>query len=68
MAFMFKLETRDGDSADPPTFRTAVPGWRVGDTIPLGGRPSLQVIEVRDDNVDEPPVLVVEEVTSPTTS
>jgi hypothetical protein len=43
-----------------------MPGWRVGDTIPLGGRPSLRVIEVRDDNVDEPPVLVVEEVAPPT--
>jgi hypothetical protein len=65
MAFLFKLETRDGAAADLPTFRTAVPGWRVGDTIPLGGRPSLRVVEVRDDNVDEPPVLAVEEVARP---
>jgi hypothetical protein len=38
-----------------------VPGWRVDDTIPLGGR-SLRVVEVRGDNVDEPAVLVVENV------
>jgi hypothetical protein len=61
MAFMFKLETRDGDPADPPTFSTAVPGRRVGDTIPVGRR-SLRVVDVRDDNFDEPPVLVVEGV------
>jgi hypothetical protein len=59
---MLRRQLRDGVAADPPTFSTAVPGWRVGDTIPLGGRPSLRVIEIRDDNVDEPPVLVVESV------
>jgi hypothetical protein len=58
MAFTFRLETRDGTLADPPTFATAVPNWRPGDTIPLGGR-SLRVLDVRwgDD-----PVLVVEDV------
>jgi hypothetical protein len=66
MAFLFKLETRDGAAADPPTFATAVPGWRPGDTIPPGGRPSLRVIEVREDNVDEPPILVVEGATRST--
>ena len=34
MTFLFKLETKDGAAADPPTFRTAVPNWRPGDTIP----------------------------------
>jgi hypothetical protein len=59
MAFLFKLETTDGTPADPPTLQSAVPNWRPGDTIPLG-RSTLRVVEVRDDDVDEPPVLVVE--------
>jgi hypothetical protein len=59
MAFLYRLETRDGAAADPPTFSTGVPNWRAGDTIPLGGR-SLCVIDVRDIDGDAPPVLVVE--------
>jgi hypothetical protein len=59
MAFLFKLETEDGEPADPATLRTAVPNWRPGDVIPLGGR-SLRVVDVRDDDdADQAPVLVV---------
>jgi hypothetical protein len=47
MAFLFRLEHEDGTPADPRTFRTAVPSWRPGDVIPLGGR-SLRVVDVRD--------------------
>jgi hypothetical protein len=61
MAFMFKLEIADGTPADPPTFRTSTSSWRAGDTIALGRR-TLPVIDVRDVDVDEPPVLVVETV------
>jgi hypothetical protein len=43
------------------TFRTAVPKWRPGDVIPLPHR-SLRVDEVRDDDADQAPTLVVEEV------
>jgi hypothetical protein len=65
MTLTFKLETRDGTPADPPTFRTAAPIWRAGDTIPLGRR-SLRVIEVRPTT--DGSVLVVDEVARPTTS
>jgi hypothetical protein len=34
--FTYRLEHEDGTPADPPTFRTAVPNWQAGDTIPLG--------------------------------
>jgi hypothetical protein len=35
-AFTYKLElAADGAPADPPVFRTAVPNWRVGGTIPV---------------------------------
>jgi hypothetical protein len=61
MAFLFRLETTDGAPAEPPTLSTAVPNWRVGDTIPLGQR-TLCVVRIRDDDADQPPVLVVEDV------
>jgi hypothetical protein len=61
MAFLYRLEREDGTPADPPTFRTAVPNWRAGDVIPLPHR-SLSVVEVRDDDADQAPTLVVEDV------
>jgi hypothetical protein len=39
-----------------------VPNWRVGDTIPLG-RKSLRVVGKSEDDADQPPILVVEEIT-----
>jgi len=61
MAFLFKPETAEGLPAEPPTMRSAVPNWRPGDTIPLGQR-MLRVVRVRDNDTDQPPVLVVEDV------
>jgi hypothetical protein len=56
----YKLELEDGTPADPPTLRSAPSvTWKAGDTIPLGGR-TLRVVEVRDDDADQPPRLVVE--------
>jgi hypothetical protein len=60
MAFLWKLETKDGQPAEPATFKTAVPNWKPGDQIPLGGR-SLRVVAVRDDDADQPPTLVVDD-------
>jgi hypothetical protein len=60
MAFTFKLETADGVPADPPTLTTVAPTWRPGDTIPLGGR-ALRVVDVRQVDAGEMPVLVVED-------
>jgi hypothetical protein len=59
--FLFRLETEDGAPAEPPSLTTAVPNWRSGDEIPLGRR-SLRVVRVRDDDADQPPVLVVEDM------
>jgi hypothetical protein len=63
MAFAstFELRRVDGTPADPPTLTTVAPLWRPGDTIPLGRR-TLRVVEVRQGNSDERPVLVVEDV------
>jgi hypothetical protein len=58
----FKLELASGEPADPPTFQSAVPNWKVGDTIFLGpGRPQLRVVALHAGATeDEERVLVVE--------
>jgi hypothetical protein len=61
MAFLFRLETRDGAAADPSTLSSAVPNWRPGDTIPLGANRTLRVVDIRDDDAEQPPVLIVED-------
>ena len=61
MTYHFRLQRSDGSPADPPTYRSTVFTWRQGDTIPLGER-SLRVLGVRDDDADQPPVLVVEDM------
>jgi hypothetical protein len=58
--FLFRLETPDGSPAEPPTLASAIPNWKAGDTVPLGGG-TLRVVDVRDDEADQPPVLIVEE-------
>ena len=60
MAFLFRLETADGAPAEPVTLNSAVPNWGAGDTIHLGKR-TLRVIGKRDDDADQPPVLIVED-------
>jgi hypothetical protein len=70
MAFMFRLEGKDGtpaEPAEPVTFRTAISSWRPGDTIPLG-RKTLRVVHVRDEDADQAPVLVVEDSGPPANS
>jgi hypothetical protein len=54
MAFNFKLVTVDGTPADSPTFKTAAPRWRPGDTIPLGYK-TLCVVDVPNGKPDEEP-------------
>jgi hypothetical protein len=61
-AFAYMLEREDGTPADPSSFRTTVLAWRPGDTIPLSSGRALRVVRVRDDDADQPPVLVVEDM------
>jgi hypothetical protein len=61
MAFTFKLETTDGEPADPPSLTTVAPMWRPGDTIPLGAGRALSVVGVHVTAADETPVLIVED-------
>jgi hypothetical protein len=60
--FLFRLELADGAPAEPSKIEVAVPNMRVGDSVPLGKR-TLRVVGVRDDDADQPPVLVVEVAT-----
>jgi hypothetical protein len=64
MTFTFKLERLDGTPAEPPSIESSVLSWSLGDTIPLGANRMLQVVRVRDDDADQPPVLVVEDMPS----
>jgi hypothetical protein len=59
--FLFRLETAGGIAAEPATVSVAVPNMRVGDTIPLG-QTMLRVVGKRDDDAEQPPVLVVEDM------
>ena len=59
--FLFRLETVEGEPAEPPTLSAAVPNWKPGDTIHLGKR-ALRVVALRDEDGDRPPMLVVEEM------
>jgi hypothetical protein len=61
MAFTFKLELADGALADPARFTTVAPQWKPGDTIPLGPGRALRVVGKRVTDLDETPVLIVED-------
>jgi hypothetical protein len=62
MTFTVKLEQADGAPAEPPTIQSTVTNWRTGDTIPLGRDRMLRVVGIVVSNKDEPPVLIVEDV------
>jgi hypothetical protein len=62
MTFTVKLEQADGTPAEPPTIQSTVTNWRTGDTIPLGRDRTLRVVGIVVSNADEPPVLIVEDV------
>ena len=64
----FRLQRTDGSPADPPTYRSTVLVWHQGDQIPLNAVRTLRVLGVRDDDADQPPVLVVEDLPGPATS
>jgi hypothetical protein len=59
-AFTFRLERLDNKPADPPVVHAAVPNWKPGDEISLGGGRSLRVVGTRAGVGDDDPVLVVD--------
>ena len=66
--YHFRLQRTDGTPADPPTYRSTVLSWRQGDMIPLSADRTLRVLGVREDDADQPPVLVVEDLPRSATS
>jgi hypothetical protein len=68
IAFTYMLEHPDGSPAEAPTFRSSTLNWRQGDKIYLPGERTLRVLGVRDDDADQPPALVVEDLPGSATS
>ena len=66
--YHFRLQRTDGFSADPPTFRSSTLNWRQGHKIYLTAGRTLRVLGVRDDDADQPPALVVEDMPGSATS
>jgi hypothetical protein len=62
MTFTIKLERADRTPAEPPSIGPTVTNWRTGDTIPISAGRSLRVVGIVATNENEPPVLVVEDV------
>ena len=61
MSFAFRLELANGEPAEPPTFTSSEPNWRVGDTIFLGPRRRLRVVGLyAGTTADGERVLIVE--------
>ena len=60
--FLFRLVTVEREPGDAPRLSAAVPNRNVGDTMHVRGR-TVRVVGRRDDDGDQPPVLVVEEMT-----
>ena len=60
--YHFRLQRTDGSPANPPTYRSSTRNWRQGDKIPLTAERTLRVLGVRDDDADQPPALVVEDM------
>jgi hypothetical protein len=66
MTYHFKLRQADGSPAEPPSMRSAVLNWRVGDTIPIRPGRTLRVVGIEagvDDDDDR--VLIVEDRAEP---
>jgi hypothetical protein len=62
MTFTVRLEQADGTPAEPSSVESTVTNWRTGDTIPLGRDRTLRVVGIVARAEDEPPVLIVEDV------
>jgi hypothetical protein len=56
--FLFRLEAAEGVPAEPPTLESAVPTGRLGMRFGPQDAPRRSL---RDEDADQPPLLVVEE-------
>ena len=60
--YHFRLQRTDGSPFDPATYRSSTLNWRQGDKIPVSAERTLRVLGIRDDDADQPPALVVEDM------
>jgi hypothetical protein len=51
--FTLRLERADGIPADPPSIKSTVTNWRVGETTPLGRDQTLRVVGIVVSNEDQ---------------
>jgi hypothetical protein len=68
MAFLYRLEYRGRDTSRSAGAWHRCTQLAPGDTIPRGPGTTLRVLAVRDEDADQPPVLVVEDMSRPATS
>jgi hypothetical protein len=59
--FLFRLERSEGIPADPSTLESIVPFKLEPRRLDLPRTQDLRVVGIRDDDADQPPVLIVEE-------
>jgi hypothetical protein len=60
--FSFSMVLADGAPADPPTFVSAIPNWRVGDDVRIGAEVRYRIIGLQQADEEEPPTWIVEPV------
>jgi hypothetical protein len=58
--FLFRLEAQEGIAADPATLESAIANWKPGDSL-ISDEERCVLVGIRDDDADQPPVLIVEE-------
>jgi hypothetical protein len=60
--YNFRLQGRTAQPPPRPPSGARRSTWRQGDQIPLTAEPTLRVLGIRDDDADQPPALIIEDV------
>jgi hypothetical protein len=66
--YHFRLQRTDGSPADPPTYRSSTLNGGRATRFRFSAERTLRVLSVRDDDADQPPALVVEDIPGSATS
>jgi hypothetical protein len=64
MSFTFTMRLTDGSPADPPTFVSAAPNWRVGDDVLVGAEVRYRIVAIDYDEVRDESLWTVEPIRS----
>lgn len=57
--FTHRMVYADGTPADPPTFTSSEPNWRVGDLVRVGADARLRIVRIDQHGENEPPTWTV---------